>query len=889
MLRSAATQRAARARGAPTPLPPLLARARRCPRPRTPPPSPPPGGGAAAAAAAAALLVQLAGAAPAIAATVCVEVPDAVLALNPLRSPAVAVGAAALVLLAAPKLIRTATRYLALPAIAALLAWQAVTHPQATASTIYAVLEFVQEHPAASSVGIIAAAGVLLGPDLLAGAAVAGVLLLLAVQAGMVSLPRLAPPALPGAGLVTQQLGRAGSSVLRQMDALDGDGEGARAQPERQQRGEAAAEPQRQPPAAAAARAQEGLRALADRAAAAGGGAAQRLGGAAAELGGAVQRSEAARGLAERARGAAAGAAARVQGLARGGDAQAEAPAEAPGAAGGHAADAANAAAPQRGAASRAAPTGAAGGALLPELAAVPVQPLPAGTPACNGVPGLCDVPVRLVAWPGTHNSNAVAGRAITSSQELGFRAQLAAGARLFDLDAGDGGARLAHCLGCFCASAADPADSDPAAVFGAMAEFLAANPRDVLLIGLSNINCGDKAAARRSILAALAASPLRAHVATQVVGAATTLGELVESGQRAVLLFYDAWASEQGHTVGNQARERRRAPPWRRGPAGRPGGPRPRLYRRRRRRPAPPRPREQTVPDQPLIRIYGADTSVPSALAGAELDAAVAEGLTADLRAQARSALAAASASVPFRVLGWFPSSCLACRHPGLCGPISCAAAANEGGFVLWALGRLTADWLAAARLPTLLPAFNGWQADFFGSAAAGGARGVAAAARALNEAAAWAFTARPREAAALGLANCVWALDDPTRTGILACVHDGRVPLGAALGPAPPLPAAAEAQPEAPGAANASAAAPGNLRRRRLAGALAAESARALDASAQQRGGRWVVLPANPGLTLQLFRRGALVRLVRGGDGRLTTADLGDADALQVLWPPA
>jgi hypothetical protein len=36
------------------------------------------------------------------------------------------------------------------------------------------VLEFVKEHPTASSIGIIVGAGALLGPDLLAGTAVAG-------------------------------------------------------------------------------------------------------------------------------------------------------------------------------------------------------------------------------------------------------------------------------------------------------------------------------------------------------------------------------------------------------------------------------------------------------------------------------------------------------------------------------------------------------------------------------------------------------------------------------------------------------------------------------------------------------------------------------------------
>lgn len=33
------------------------------------------------------------------------------------------------------------------------------------------------------------------------------------------------------------------------------------------------------------------------------------------------------------------------------------------------------------------------------------------------------------------------------------------------------------------------------------MADFLAANPRDVIVIGMSNINCGDKEEARQQLL----------------------------------------------------------------------------------------------------------------------------------------------------------------------------------------------------------------------------------------------------------------------------------------------------------------------------------------------------------------------------------------------------
>lgn len=67
-----------------------------------------------------------------------------------------------------------AISYLLYPAIAALLAYLAISHPEATASSIYTVLEFVKEHPAASSVGVVVAAGVLLGPDILAGSALVG-------------------------------------------------------------------------------------------------------------------------------------------------------------------------------------------------------------------------------------------------------------------------------------------------------------------------------------------------------------------------------------------------------------------------------------------------------------------------------------------------------------------------------------------------------------------------------------------------------------------------------------------------------------------------------------------------------------------------------------------
>jgi hypothetical protein len=41
-----------------------------------------------------------------------------------------------------------------------------------------------------------------------------------------------------------------------------------------------------------------------------------------------------------------------------------------------------------------------------------------------------------MVTFPGTHNSNAIKNKEfIAESQQLGFKEQLAAGVRLFDLD----------------------------------------------------------------------------------------------------------------------------------------------------------------------------------------------------------------------------------------------------------------------------------------------------------------------------------------------------------------------------------------------------------------------------------------------------------------------
>lgn len=53
--------------------------------------------------------------------------------------------------------------------------------------------------------------------------------------------------------------------------------------------------------------------------------------------------------------------------------------------------------------------------------------------------------------------------------------------------------------------------------VFAVMADFLTQNPQDVIVLGLSNIECGDVPTARTQLLGLLAQSPLYKYLATQV------------------------------------------------------------------------------------------------------------------------------------------------------------------------------------------------------------------------------------------------------------------------------------------------------------------------------------------------------------------------------------
>lgn len=86
----------------------------------------------------------------------------------------------------------------------------------------------------------------------------------------------------------------------------------------------------------------------------------------------------------------------------------------------------------------------------------------------CGAV--LCQHPCRLVTFPGTHNSMAVRNREfVAEDQHLGFKEQLQAGVRLFDIDYAGAqyGTKLGHCLSCFCSFASNSEDSDPVQVSG--------------------------------------------------------------------------------------------------------------------------------------------------------------------------------------------------------------------------------------------------------------------------------------------------------------------------------------------------------------------------------------------------------------------------------------
>lgn len=132
-----------------------------------------------------------------------------------------------------------------------------------------------------------------------------------------------------------------------------------------------------------------------------------------------------------------------------------------------------------------------------------------------------------------------------------------------------------------------------------------------------------------------------------------------------------------------------------------------------------------------------------------------------------------------------------------------------------------------------------------------------VVTAARKLNAAIAWMYTAQPAAAPKLGLANCVWVLDDTAASGGLACVQDRSVKIQSLLG----VPAASAAA---------------NGRRRLQQAAPAAAGSK-----------RYILVPANPALTLRLGVGGKMGREVKGIAGKPQLLDLSlSATDLQVAW---
>lgn len=202
----------------------------------------------------------------------------------------------------------------------------------------------------------------------------------------------------------------------------------------------------------------------------------------------------------------------------------------------------------------------------------------------------------------------------------------------------------------------------------------------------------------------------------------------------------------------------------------------------------------------------------------------------------------------------------CLRARAPTP--PPSCrcpsAAAAttqtNRTPFVLWLLGKATARWTRGRpdqRL--LLPAFNGLQVDFLRAGS-----GVVAASRQLNEAAAALVASHPGAAQQLGLASCAWVLDDAATAGGLVCTQHGRVGVAQLLGQPTPVQTAA-----------------------------APSGRRLLQAEAGAAGGRHVLLPANPALSLRVYADGKLRREVKGLAAQAQLLDLsGSAQELQLSW---
>ncbi|CEM16912.1 unnamed protein product [Vitrella brassicaformis CCMP3155] len=166
---------------------------------------------------------------------------------------------------------------------------------------------------------------------------------------------------------------------------------------------------------------------------------------------------------------------------------------------------------------------------------------------ACNGVGGLCDLPVLDVTYPGTHNSESydLSGceclaftcgcESFHESQNRSLITQLDDGIRALDLD--------------FCSFGTTEAVSchesgrstrTAAHTFASIAEWLDAHPCDLLLIRLSNV---ERASDTDLVATALMASPLANIIYPSAIDRSTTVREVLGSGRHAVVI----WTEDSG------------------------------------------------------------------------------------------------------------------------------------------------------------------------------------------------------------------------------------------------------------------------------------------------------------------------------------------------------
>lgn len=114
-----------------------------------------------------------------------------------------------------------------------------------------------------------------------------------------------------------------------------------------------------------------------------------------------------------------------------------------------------------------------------------------------------------------------------------------------------------------------------------------------------------------------------------------------------------------------------------------------------------------------------------------------------------------------------------------------ACCLQLNREAVATYLLGSITATWASTlgSSSKQLLPAFNAFQVDYWEQPV--GQPGVGALVQRLNTAWAWLYAEQPSAlTAGLGLANCVWVLDDSSYSGLLLCVHHGRANLSAPAG---------------------------------------------------------------------------------------------------------